>query len=76
MLTNHDRSLLAGTGIRAARESEAFVPPPRRLAAGAPEPERPREVVNPRSCYVCKAEYRRLHPFYDVLCPACAELNY
>ncbi len=72
----HDRSLLAGTGIRAARESEVFVPPPRMLTTGTPEVERPREVLKPRTCYVCKAEYRTLHAFYDALCPACAELNY
>jgi NAD(P)-dependent dehydrogenase (short-subunit alcohol dehydrogenase family) len=72
----HDRSLLAGTGIRAARESGVFVPPPRRLGPDTSEGERPNEVLNPRSCYVCKDEYRRLHPFYDALCPACAELNY
>jgi len=72
----HDRSLLAGTGIRAARESEVFVPPPRMLTAGTPEVERPREVLKPRTCYVCKAEYKTLHAFYDALCPACAELNY
>ena len=72
----HDRSLLAGTGIRAARESEVFVPPPRMLSAGTPEVERPREVLKARTCYVCKAEYKTLHAFYDALCPACAELNY
>jgi NAD(P)-dependent dehydrogenase (short-subunit alcohol dehydrogenase family) len=70
----HDRSLLAGTGIRAAREPEAFVPPPRLLPG--PGGERPRELLEPRTCYVCKAEYRRLHFFYDALCPSCAELNY
>jgi NAD(P)-dependent dehydrogenase (short-subunit alcohol dehydrogenase family) len=71
----HDRSLLAGTGIRAARGPEVFVPP-RRIGPGTTEDERSREVLDPRSCYVCKAEYRRLHSFYDALCPACAELNY
>jgi NAD(P)-dependent dehydrogenase (short-subunit alcohol dehydrogenase family) len=25
---------------------------------------------------VCKKAYRRVHPFYDALCPPCAELNY
>jgi NAD(P)-dependent dehydrogenase (short-subunit alcohol dehydrogenase family) len=70
----HDRSLLAGTGIRAAREAEVSVPPSRLLPKG--EPERPRELLEPRPCYVCKAEYRRLHAFYDALCPACAELNH
>src|SRR5512139_4104869 len=33
----HDRSLLAGAGIRVAREPGVFVPPPRQLAAAAPE---------------------------------------
>jgi NAD(P)-dependent dehydrogenase (short-subunit alcohol dehydrogenase family) len=72
----HDRSLLAETGIRAARESEVFVPPPRLLGAGRPEAEPPREVRKPRTCYVCKAESTTLHAFYDALCPACAEVNY
>ncbi len=72
----HDRSLLAGTGIRAARESDVFVPPPRMLTTGTPEVERPREVLKPRTCYVCKVEYKTLHAFYDALCPTCAELNY
>src|SRR6185369_15608982 len=30
----------------------------------------------PRSCYVCKVEFRKVHFFYDSMCPACAELNY
>ena len=72
----HDRSALAGTGIRAARESEVFVPPPRRLSAGAPPLEPARELLKPRTCYVCKTEFRTLHAFYDALCPPCAELNY
>uniref|UniRef100_A0A7S4R0B5 Oxidoreductase n=1 Tax=Ditylum brightwellii TaxID=49249 RepID=A0A7S4R0B5_9STRA len=29
-----------------------------------------------RSCYVCKIRYRKLHHFYDQLCPNCATLNY
>jgi NAD(P)-dependent dehydrogenase (short-subunit alcohol dehydrogenase family) len=29
-----------------------------------------------RSCYVCKVRYRRLHHFYDQLCPDCAQLNW
>ena len=34
------------------------------------------ELTEPRKCYVCKAEYRRLHPFYDQLCRACGEENH
>jgi NAD(P)-dependent dehydrogenase (short-subunit alcohol dehydrogenase family) len=72
----HDRGLLGATGVREARESQVFVAPPRLLTPASPEPERPREVLRPRSCYVCKAEYKRLHSFYDALCPECAALNY
>jgi NAD(P)-dependent dehydrogenase (short-subunit alcohol dehydrogenase family) len=39
--------------------------------AGAPGPD----LVEPRKCYVCKAPYRRLHRFYDQLCPACGAEN-
>jgi NAD(P)-dependent dehydrogenase (short-subunit alcohol dehydrogenase family) len=34
------------------------------------------ELTKPRSCYVCKRDYRQLHPFYHLLCPACAVNNY
>jgi NAD(P)-dependent dehydrogenase (short-subunit alcohol dehydrogenase family) len=30
----------------------------------------------PRNCYVCKADFHEVHPFYDAMCPACAELNW
>jgi NAD(P)-dependent dehydrogenase (short-subunit alcohol dehydrogenase family) len=33
-------------------------------------------LENPRRCYVCKAEYRKLHFFYDMLCVECADYNY
>lgn len=29
-----------------------------------------------RHCYVCKIRYRKLHHFYDQLCPECANFNY
>ena len=34
----------------------------------------PQELI--QICYICKNKYRRVHFFYDKLCPACAELNY
>ncbi|HSM91690.1 MAG TPA: SDR family NAD(P)-dependent oxidoreductase [Anaeromyxobacteraceae bacterium] len=46
---------------------------------GAPEVEglpTAGELSEPRKCYVCKAPYRRLHPFYDQLCPACGDENF
>jgi NAD(P)-dependent dehydrogenase (short-subunit alcohol dehydrogenase family)/predicted RNA-binding Zn-ribbon protein involved in translation (DUF1610 family) len=51
----------------------ARAPPASRPGAG-PEREAP-ELSEPRKCYVCKAEYRRVHPFYDQLCPACGDEN-
>jgi NAD(P)-dependent dehydrogenase (short-subunit alcohol dehydrogenase family) len=68
-----DREVLASTGIREAREGPVFVPPPKLLA---PPAARERELEEPRTCYVCKAEFRRVHFFYDALCPDCAALNY
>ena len=73
---DHDRAAVAATGIREVREAAVFVAPPKLLAPGPAGEERPRELKAPRTCYVCKAEYRRLHFFYDALCPECAELNY
>jgi NAD(P)-dependent dehydrogenase (short-subunit alcohol dehydrogenase family) len=68
-----DRAAVASTGIREARRAEVFVAPQPLL----PAPDSPSEEVRkPRSCYVCKQEYTRLHHFYDGMCPACADLNY
>ncbi|GAB5355406.1 hypothetical protein AAMO2058_000202700 [Amorphochlora amoebiformis] len=30
----------------------------------------------PRSCYLCKKRFRKLHKFYDQFCPPCADLNW
>jgi len=70
-----DRETRARTGIRVAREAEVFVAPSLALPEGA-RPEPVRELRKPKSCYVCKAEFTRLHHFYDALCMACADLNY
>ncbi len=68
-----DRAAVASTGIREARRADVFVAPLPLL----PAPESPAaEVRKPRSCYVCKQEYTRLHHFYDGMCPPCADLNY
>jgi NAD(P)-dependent dehydrogenase (short-subunit alcohol dehydrogenase family) len=68
-----DRDARRSTGIRLARESTVFLPPPASEPAAA---EPVRELKKPKSCYVCKAEFTRLHHFYDALCPECAALNY
>ncbi len=72
-----DRAAKATTGIRVAREAAVFLAPapvPELTGKGAPV-ERP-ELKKPKSCYVCKAEFTRLHHFYDSMCLECAEFNY
>jgi NAD(P)-dependent dehydrogenase (short-subunit alcohol dehydrogenase family) len=39
-------------------------------------PEGTRVVIEPRHCYVCKADFFELHHFYDQMCAPCAELNW
>jgi len=83
----HDERLLGATLNRIARRSSEVVLPgstvePGRIpaghlppgAAGGPAPGD--ELRRPRACYVCKAPYRRLHFFYDSLCPECAAFNF
>ena len=36
----------------------------------------PQQTNEEQHCYVCKQPYRELHPFYDQLCPPCAEFNF
>jgi NAD(P)-dependent dehydrogenase (short-subunit alcohol dehydrogenase family) len=58
----------------ADRAAPRAAPPPGGETAGPPGADGP-ELAEPRKCYVCKASYRRLHPFYDQLCRACGDEN-
>ncbi|NOX33631.1 MAG: SDR family oxidoreductase [Deltaproteobacteria bacterium] len=73
-----ERRMRAATGIRRAREKEIFKAPRKiSFTAGKPDPEdKSQRLETPRNCYVCKAEFTRLHHFYDTMCPKCAEFNY
>ncbi len=70
-LKDPDRKARANTGIRKAREIPVFVAPNR-----VEEPSAATDLNSPRNCYVCKAEYTKLHYFYDSMCERCAEFNY
>jgi hypothetical protein len=69
-----ERSARAATGIRSAREAAVFTAP--RMLSDSEMPPAAVELESPRNCYICKAEFTRLHFFYDALCPECAEFNY
>ena len=77
-VSTHDRAVTAATEIRAARRAEVYVAPPQLVRGDgeASEASEASELQKPRDCYVCKQPYRKLHFFYDAMCPPCAELNY
>ncbi len=81
----HDDEVLAGTGIRVLREQPVYTSPNVFPPAGfeqheVDEPELQeaafREAVEPQHCYICKQDYRDVHPFYDQLCRACGDFNH
>ncbi len=73
---SRDRKARAATTIRTARMDAVFVPPPRQLELEGPGAAAGVELERPRDCYVCKAEFTRVHFFYDSMCPSCAAFNY
>ncbi len=73
-----ERRTRAATGIRKAREISVFTAPKQISHAGKENEheEIEQRLDTPRNCYVCKAEFTKLHHFYDTMCMECAELNY
>jgi NAD(P)-dependent dehydrogenase (short-subunit alcohol dehydrogenase family) len=70
-----------------ASELDGHVAPLRGLSAGSsavpdaePTPNADEipfvELKEPRSCYLCKVPFTRVHFFYDSMCVACGDLNY
>jgi NAD(P)-dependent dehydrogenase (short-subunit alcohol dehydrogenase family) len=76
-----DERALSRTGIRVKRAEPVYTTPllgRAPVAAGA-DIDRARvsaRVIEPRVCYVCKAEFHELHCFYDSMCAPCADLNW
>jgi NAD(P)-dependent dehydrogenase (short-subunit alcohol dehydrogenase family) len=75
-----DETVLAETGIRVLRERPVFttpnVFPPAGFEHADVDDAEFREVLEEQHCYVCKQLYVEIHPFYDQMCPACAEFNF
>ncbi len=77
-IVEKEKRLRASTGIRKAREESVFKAP-RMIAYDAVDGREERfidSLETPRNCYVCKAEFTRVHHFYDAMCPECAQFNY
>ncbi len=71
---------LDATGIRLGRRAPVFQTPdpvirPAELPRAVSD-DPPTELRDARKCYVCKEEFRRIHFFYDQMCPSCADFNY
>ncbi|NJN28313.1 MAG: SDR family oxidoreductase [Cyclobacteriaceae bacterium] len=71
-----NRQARGTTGIRQARTADVFSAPGQILLGEAKDSIHDQELKSPRNCYVCKAEYTRLHPFYDCMCESCGDFNY
>jgi len=74
-----DEALFESTGIREGRRAAVFLTPALSGSKALPPPksaEEGPELSEPRKCYVCKAEFRRLHFFYDQMCGPCGDLNH
>ena len=79
-----DEMVLERTGIRAQpglrqlKKAHAPTPfePERAPIADHPEEHFKEQLRVPRTCYICKRDFDRLHFFYDSLCGDCAELNW
>ncbi len=76
-----DREARASSGIRALRLEPVFAAPQLSASRGSaqvpPASQGPERVLErPKGCYVCKAEFRHLHHFYDSMCIPCGDLNY
>ena len=63
------------TGIRSVRESPIFIAP-KMIGVSDLHKQESGNLEKARNCYVCKAMYKKLHHFYDAMCPECGDFNY
>ncbi len=75
-----DQNLRAEAGIRVLRSKPVFITPnvfpPEAPIEDEIDDDEQRETRDLQHCYVCKQKYTQIHPFYDQLCPPCAEFNF
>jgi NAD(P)-dependent dehydrogenase (short-subunit alcohol dehydrogenase family) len=73
-IVSKERQIRLDTGIRQARIEAVFQAPQKLL--GTTKEFLEEELFSPRNCYICKAEFKKVHFFYDSMCPNCAKFNY
>ena len=73
-IVNKERQIRLDTGIRQARIESVFQAPQKLI--GNTQEFLEEELFSPRNCYVCKTEFKKVHFFYDSMCPNCAKFNY
>ena len=78
-----DAKQLAQTGIRtqfSVRQLKSPTPPKPFDTPLPPSADHPaehfQELNVARNCYICKRDFKKLHFFYDSMCPDCAEFNW
>jgi NAD(P)-dependent dehydrogenase (short-subunit alcohol dehydrogenase family) len=75
-IVEQNRLKRAMTGIRSARVAQVFQAPEQILIESNEHYKTAPELDTPRNCYVCKAEFTKLHFFYDTMCKECGDFNY
>ena len=75
-MIERDKHSRKNTGIRSAREDTIFVAPKFIEMPKADEDDDRPVLESSRNCYVCKAEFNKLHHFYDTMCSECGDFNY
>lgn len=71
-----EKEKTSGTLIRKARETSVFTAPKQLTDTSFWSWEKAEILPRPKTCYICKTPYTKLHFFYDSMCKECAELNY
>lgn len=72
-----DNEVLQQTGLRRTRrERRSETEPLRAIGVAETEPTSVVRLTSNRHCYICKGDSEHVHSFYDMMCPACGELNF
>jgi NAD(P)-dependent dehydrogenase (short-subunit alcohol dehydrogenase family) len=71
----HDRKVLAQTGLQVQRQAPDYAPlwlqPPDTV-----ELHRQPTLDRERTCYICKQPFTEVHRYYDSMCCVCGDFNY